>query len=97
MAFFLHQETHLGPCKSQIPNVIPASAQEVKWKFVQAGILEIKRTDGKLITQYWKVDRVTANTHLDKINLSSGDLMMQLIGPDKKAVWVRLLRKVGDA
>ena len=95
--YLLHQETHLGACSNQIPKAIPVAAQDVEWKFVQAGILSIARKDGKGVTQYWKVDKVTANTHLDKTNLSSGDLVMQLIGPEKKAVWVRLLKKVGDA
>ena len=95
--YLLHQETRVGSCSNQIPRAIPVTAQGVEWKFVQTGILSIARKDGKGVTQYWKVDKVIANTHLDKINLNSGDLMMQLIGPEKKPVWLRLLKKVGDA
>ncbi|MET0918059.1 MAG: hypothetical protein ABWY07_06495 [Burkholderiales bacterium] len=95
--YWLHQETHAGTCTSGVPSKKPGLPQTVQWKFLSDGAVLIDRKDAK-IRELWKVDRVTRPTHIDKINLIDGDIIMQLLDVERKHIlWVRLLRRIGDA
>jgi len=50
------------------------------------------------VQEIWKVDHINGPTHVDTINLNRSDLIMQLLDrTGKQLVWIRLLRRVGDA
>lgn len=44
------------------------------------------------------MDRVNRPSNIANINLNEGDIIMQLLDRElKQVLWVRLLRRVGDA
>jgi hypothetical protein len=67
------------------------------WKLLRDGTVLIDRKDHK-IQELWKVDRVNRPSNIANINLNEGDIIMQLLDRElKQVLWVRLLRRVGDA
>jgi len=61
------------------------------------GFVLVDRTDYK-VQEIWKVDHINGPTHIDAINLNRGDIIMRLLDrTGKQLVWIRLLRRVGDA
>ena len=95
--YWLHQQTEAGSCTSAIPRTKPALPLTVKWTLVRSGFVLIDRKDRNL-QEVWKLDRVNRPLSIGKTNLNEGDLVMQLLDKDLKAVlWIRLLRRVGDA
>jgi len=64
---------------------------------VRDGFVLIDRKDFK-IKEVWKVDRVNRPSNIAGINLNEGDILMQLLDNElKQILWVRLLRRIGDA
>jgi hypothetical protein len=60
-------------------------------------MLLIERKDSK-IKEVWKVDRVNRPSNIANVNLNEGDVLMQLLDNElKQVLWVRLLRRIGDA
>lgn len=100
--YWLHEQIKLGQpkagaCKSSLPAKKPALPQTVTWKPIKDGFFFIDRSDYK-IQELWKVDRVNAPTHIDSINLNEGDIIMQMLDQSgKKIMWIRLLRRLGNA
>src|SRR5262245_52850392 len=90
---WFHQQTHLGACNNQIPDLPYKFPVNVTWKMPQLGLVVIDRPDYK-IKEVWKVDKITGDAHLGSTNLNKGDLIMQMIGKDKRYIYVRLLRRV---
>lgn len=95
--YWLHQQSQGGACTNQIPPQKPALPQTVKWKLLKDGTILIDRKDHK-IQELWKVDRVNRPSNIANINLNEGDIIMQLLDRERKQVlWVRLLRRIGNA
>ena len=103
--YWLHQQqtalrktqAQSGSCTNAIPSKKPAIPQTVSWKMLKDGFVLIDRADYK-VQEIWKVDHVNGPTHLDTINLNRGDLILQLLDRSgKQLVWIRLLRRLGDA
>jgi hypothetical protein len=97
--YWLHQQQTAPSrrCTSTIPPRKPALPQSVTWKMLKDGFVLIDRTDYK-VQEIWKVDHINGPTHLDAINLNRGDLIMQLLDrTGKQLIWIRVLRRVGDA
>jgi len=103
--YWLHQQQtaprreqgQSGSCTNAIPSKKPALPQTVSWKMLKDGFVLIDRADYK-VQEIWKVDHINGPTHLDTINLNRGDLIMQLLDrTGKQLVWIRLLRRFGDA
>ena len=103
--YWLHQQqtaprreqVQSGSCTNTIPSRKPALPQTVSWKMLKDGFVLIDRADYK-VQEIWKVDHINGPTHLDTINLNRSDLIMQLLDrTGKQLVWIRLLRRVGDA
>jgi hypothetical protein len=95
--YWLHQQTDAGSCTSAIPSTTPVLPQTAKWTLVRNGFVLIDRKD-RNIREVWKLDRVTRPLHIGKTNLNEGDIIMQLLDNELKSVlWIRLLRRVGDA
>ncbi|MGE4544481.1 MAG: hypothetical protein AB7D06_10285 [Pedobacter sp.] len=91
---WLHQQVHLGECKLAMPELAPNYPENVTWKMDRDGTFIITRPDVK-IKEPWKVDVVTRDAHLGKVNLNKGDLIMQLYLPDRKGfMYSRIMRKV---
>jgi hypothetical protein len=94
--YYLHQQVPLGECVNAIPASKPSLPQVVSWRFIKPGFFLIDRSDYK-IQELWKVDYINKPTHLGKINLNEGDIIMQMLHKETlKILWVRLLRRVGD-
>lgn len=95
--YWLHQQSEGGACAGAIPHVKPSLPQTVEWRLLRDGLVLIDRKDVK-VQEVWKVDRVSRASNIAGINLNEGDILMQLLDREMKQVlWVRLLRRVGDA
>ena len=103
--YWLHQQQtqfkegqpQASACKSSVPTKKPSLPQTVTWKPIKDGFVLIDRSDYK-IQELWKVDRINAPTNVDNINLNEGDIIMQMLDPTgKQFLWIRLLRRVGNA
>jgi hypothetical protein len=93
----LHQQSQGRACTNTIPPAKPSLPQTVRWKLLRDGLVLIDRTDFK-VQEVWKVDRVNRPTHLGQTNLNEGDILMQLLDREgKQVLWVRLLRRIGNA
>jgi len=94
--YWLHQQSQGRTCANTIPPTKPSLPQTVRWKLVRHGLVLLDRTDVKM-QELWKVDRVNQPTHLGKMNLNEGDILMQLLDREgKRVIWVRLLRRIGN-
>jgi hypothetical protein len=95
--YYLHQQTTGAACSNGIPPSKPALPQTVHWKLLRDGVVLVDRSDHK-IPELWKVDRVNRASNISGVNLNEGDVIMQLLDRDlKQVLWVRLLRRVGNA
>jgi hypothetical protein len=102
--YWLHQQQTFGQaqpqsaaCKNSIPGKKPALPPTVEWKQIKDGFFLIDRSDYK-VQELWKVDRINGATNLDGINLNEGDIIMQLLDRNgKQFIWIRLMRRIGNA
>jgi hypothetical protein len=96
--YYLHQQSQgSGTCASGITRTRPGLPQTVQWQMLRDGFVLIDRRDFK-IKELWKVDRVNRPSNVAGINLNEGDILMQLLDSEgKRIVWIRLLRRIGDA
>jgi hypothetical protein len=95
--YWLHQQTQGRSCTNSIPSTKPSLPQTVQWRMLRDGMLLIERRDSK-IKEVWKVDRVNRPSNIANVNLNEGDVLMQLLDNElKQVLWVRLLRRIGDA
>ncbi|MBA4329405.1 MAG: hypothetical protein C0428_14335 [Polaromonas sp.] len=86
----------MGACSNAIPQMplaFPVNVT-VTWRIVKDGMIVIYRPDLK-IREVWKIDLITANTHLGSTNLNKGDLLMQLYAANGDGlIYMRALRRV---
>lgn len=95
--YWLHQQSQGGACASAIPRAKPPLPQTVEWRLLRDGLVLIDRKDVK-VQEVWKADRVNRASNIAGINLNDGDILMQLLDRElKQVLWVRLLRRMGDA
>ena len=96
--YYLHQQSQgSGTCASAITRTKPGLPQTVVWQMLRDGVVLIDRKDYK-IKEVWKVDRVNRASNVAGINLNEGDVLMQLLDNEgKRILWIRLLRRIGDA
>ena len=95
---YLHQQSQgSAACASAITRTRPGLPQTVQWSMLRDGFVLIDRKDFK-IKELWKVDRVNRPSNVAGINLNEGDVLMQLLDNEgKRILWIRLLRRLGDA
>jgi len=94
---FKQGQPEAGACKSAVPAKRPTLPQTVTWRQLKEGFFLIDRADYK-IQELWKVDRINAPANVDSINLNEGDIIMQMLdGSGKQIIWIRLLRRIGNA
>ena len=95
--YWLHQQSQGRACTNTIPPTKPSLPQTVHWRMLRDGMVLIERSDFK-IKEIWKVDRVNRPANIASVNLNEGDILMQLSDHElKRFLWVRLLRRLGDA
>jgi len=95
--YWLHQQTEGSTCANAVPSVKPRLPQTVQWRLIKDGFVVIDRKDHK-IQEVWKVDRINRASNIANVNLNEGDIIMQLLDRElKQVLWVRLLRRIGNA
>ena len=96
--YYLHQQSQgSAACASAITRTKPGLPQTVQWQMLRDGFVLIDRKDFK-VKELWKVDLVNRASNVAGINLNEGDILMQLLDSEgKRIVWIRLLRRIGDA
>jgi hypothetical protein len=86
----------LGTCSETVAGLDTLTRnmpQTATYRMLRDGLVVISRKDIPL-NEVWKIDLVTSDVNSPAISLKQGDLIMQMISPQKQVIWRRFLRRL---